>query len=140
MYSFFERLKDTARLKSSKRTLLQTIESWKDLSQGIIDFMRDQRRTRCVLVTIPESLGVRLTERVVRDLQANGIATRDLVINHIVEEGDCDFHIRRREMQEHHIRALEDVYTQMSITKLYLSPYEIRGIERIREISERLFE
>jgi arsenite/tail-anchored protein-transporting ATPase len=140
MYSFFERLKDTARLKASKRTLLQTIESWKDLSQGIIDFMRDEQRTRCVLVTIPESLGVRLTERVVRDLEANGIAARDLVINHIVKEADCDFHVRRREMQEQHIRALEDVYTQMSITKLYLSPYEIRGIERIREISERLFE
>ena len=55
MYSFVERLKDTVKLKSSKKTLLQVIEGWQGLSQEIIDFIRDTDRTKYVLVTIPEA-------------------------------------------------------------------------------------
>jgi len=66
VYSLLERVKDTVRLKSSKKSLLRVIEGWQELSQGIIDFIRDRERTKCVLVTIPEALGVRITERVAR--------------------------------------------------------------------------
>lgn len=139
MYSFLERLKDTVKLRSSRRTLLGTIEGWKDLSHGIVDFIRDEKRTQHVLVTIPEALGVRLTERIVHDLQENRLFVKDLIINHIVKDADCEFHEKRRRMQEKYVMSLETTYQQMRITKLYLSPYEIRGIPAIREISDYLF-
>jgi arsenite-transporting ATPase len=140
MYSFFERVRDTVRLKSSKRALLKTIESWKELSQEIIEFMHDSRLTRYMLVTIPESLGVRLTERVLRDLQENGLDVKDLVINHVVKEADCEFHARRREMQERYVRILRASHPRMNVIELYLSSYEIKGLERLGEISARFLE
>ncbi|MGD0230473.1 MAG: ArsA family ATPase [Syntrophorhabdales bacterium] len=139
MYSLVERVKDTVRLRSSKRTLLHVIESWEELSRGIIDFIREKRTTRYVLVTIPEGLGVRLTERVIGDLAENGLEVGDLIINHVVKEGDCEFHRKRREMQDRYIRSLEETYRGINTLKLYLSPYEIKGVGRIREITECLF-
>ena len=139
MYSFVARIKNTVRLKSSKKTLLQVIEGWQELSQEIIDFIRDRERTRYVLVTIPEALGVRTTERVMGDFRENGLGVDDLIINHVVEEGDCPFHRRRREMQDRYIRTLEETYREINISRLYLSPYEIKGVERIGEVARTLF-
>jgi arsenite-transporting ATPase len=127
------------RLQSSKKTLLQVIRSWEEQSLGIIDFIRERRTTRYVLVTIPEALGVRLTERVIRELGENGIEVGDLIINHIVKESDCEFHRKRQEMQQRYIRSLEETCAGINIVKLYLAPYEIRGVERIREIADSLF-
>ena len=138
MYSVVERVKDTVRLQSSKKTLLQVIASWQELSEGIIAFIRG-RTTRYVLVTIPEALGVRLTERVMAELGENGIEVGDLIINHIVKERDCEFHRMRQEMQQRYIRSLEETYAGINIAKLYLSPYEIKGVERIGEIEKALF-
>jgi arsenite-transporting ATPase len=140
MYSFIERFKDTVKMRSSRRTLLDTIESWAGLSQGIIDFIRDGRFARYVLVTIPEALGVRLTKRVIDDLEAHGLVVGDLIINHIVKEQDCEFLRRRREMQDRYIRELEETYCRIPLRKLYLSADEIKGVERIREIADALFE
>ena len=139
MYSFIERFKDTMKMRTSRRTLLETIESWAGLSQGIIDFIRDGRTTRYVLVTIPEALGVRLTRRVIGDLEANGLMVGDLIINHIVEGQDCEFLRRRREMQDRYIRELEETYCGIPQRKLYLSADEIKGMERLREVAEALF-
>lgn len=139
MYSVVERVKDTVRLQSSKKTLLQVIRSWQELSEGIIAFIRERRTTRYVLVTIPEALGVRLTERVIRELGENGIEVGDLIINHIIKESDCEFHRKRQEMQHRYIRSLEETCAGINIVKLYLSPYEIKGVERIREIADSLF-
>jgi arsenite-transporting ATPase len=138
MYSFVERFKDTIKLKASKRTLLRTIENWEELSKGIIDFIRDREATKYVLVTIPEALGVRLTERVVQELEENELEVGNLIINYIVKDGDCDFHRMRRGMQEHYIRVLEETHRKITISKIYLSPYEIKGVESIRQLARSL--
>ncbi len=139
MYSLVERVKDTVRLRSSKRTLLQVIEGWEALSRGIVEFIRDGRTARYVLVTIPEALGVRLTERVISELEGNGLAVGDLIINHVVREADCEFHRMRKGMQDGYIREIEEAYARMNVSRLYLAPYEIKGTARIGEIAEALF-
>ena len=138
MYSFLERVKDSVKLKSSKKSLLKTIESWKDLSREIIDFIRDKERTRFVIVTIPEALGVRITERIMSDFAENGLTVDDLIINSIVKEADCPFHRERREMQDRYINALVESYPDVNTERLFLTPYEIKGRDRIREIAATL--
>ncbi len=46
---------------------------------------------------------------------------------------------RRREMQERYIRALEETYQGTNISRLYLSPDEIKGVARIGEVAQALF-
>ena len=82
---------------------------------------------------------MRLTQRVTAELGANGLRVGDLIINHIVRQGDCEFHRRRQEMQAVYIRSLEEAYGGVNIAKLYLAPYEIKGVERIKEVAASLF-
>ena len=141
MYSVVERFKDTVRLSSSKKTLLQVIEGWQGLSQEIIDFARDRERTKYVCSSpSPRPWGVRFLERFMGDFREHGLGVDDLIINHIVKEGDCPFHRQRREMQDHYIHMLEETYREINISRLYLAPYEIKGVERIGEVSRALFE
>jgi arsenite-transporting ATPase len=139
MYSCLEKIKDTVSLKRTRRGLLEIIESWEELSKKIIGFIRDGERTRYVLVTIAEALGVKLTERMMKELEDNGLQVGNLVINYLVRDEDCPFHKIRKEMQEHYIEVLKAVCSGRNMVTLYLSPYEIKGLERIGEISHALF-
>ncbi|HUJ88714.1 MAG TPA: ArsA family ATPase, partial [Syntrophorhabdales bacterium] len=92
MYSCLEKVKDAVSLRSTRRSLMKIIESWEELSRKIIDFIRDGQRTRYILVTIAEALGVKLTERMLKELEDNGLPVGNLVINHVVRDDDCPFH------------------------------------------------
>jgi arsenite-transporting ATPase len=140
IYSYLEKVKDAVTLKGTRRTLLQIISSWEELSRKIIDFIRDGESTRYVLVTIPEALGVRLTERMMKELAGNGLSVGNLVINYVVRDEDCPFHKMRREMQDHYIEVLKNAFDDLNMVILYLSPYEIKGLARINDISHALFQ
>jgi anion-transporting ArsA/GET3 family ATPase len=63
-----------------------------------------------------------------------------LIVNYIIQEADCEFHRVRREMQQGYMKILEDQYAHRTrLVRVPLSPREIKGIERIRNISEILF-
>jgi arsenite/tail-anchored protein-transporting ATPase len=139
MYSYLERLKQMSGLKGSRKTLLAIIKSWEELSQKIIEFIKDSSATKYVIVTIPEALGVKLTERMLEEFERNGLEAENIIINHVVEVGDCPFHRERKEMQKHYIDFMEDRYKDMNLTKLYLSPHEVKGMKRIMEVAKELF-
>jgi arsenite/tail-anchored protein-transporting ATPase len=139
LYSCFEKVKDAVSLKRTRRGLLEIIEGWEELSRKIIDFIRDGERTRYVLVTIAEALGVKLTERMLKELENSGLPVGNLIVNHLVRDADCPFHKIRREMQEHYMGVLKAVCGNRNMVSLYLSPYEIKGLERISDVSHALF-
>ena len=139
MYSYLGRLKEITGLKGSKRTLLSIIESWEGLSQKIIDFIKNETQTRYVIVTIPEALGVRLTERMIEEFRKNGLKAKDIIINHAVRDGDCQFHRERKEMQKGYIDFMKDKYKDTNITTLYLSSQEVKGMKRIMDVAAELF-
>jgi anion-transporting ArsA/GET3 family ATPase len=139
IYSCFEKVKDAVFLRSTRRSLLEIIEGWEELSRKIIDFIRDAQRTRYILVTIAEALGVRLTERMVKELEENGLSAGNLIINHVVRDEDCPFHKIRRGMQERYIKELGALCSGLNMVTLYLSPDEIKGLEKINDISHALF-
>jgi len=140
LYGAFTRITSTARLKKSKRTLLQIIEGWKELSQKVLDFICDGRRTTFVIVTIAEALGVRLTERVLKDFEMFNLRVAHLIINNLVKEADCAFHRQRSTMQRKYVNLLRETYGQsMSLVEVPLLPYEVRGVKRITRVSDLLF-
>ena len=139
MYSYLDKLRDSIRLKASKRTLLEIIGSWEALSEKIVEFIRTESVTKYVLVTIPEALGVKLTGRVIDEFRENGLKVGNIIINHVVKDADCDFHRIRKAMQEEYITFLRETYRDINIVTLNLSPYEIKGRDRIFEVSEALF-
>ncbi len=139
IYGYLEKIRDVIKLKESKRTLLEIISSWEALAERIVAFIRDQRAVKYLIVTIPEALGVKLTERVVSELEENQLKVENIIINNVVKEGDCEFHSIRKHMQEHYVDLLKNAYKDKNIMLLYLTPYEIKGMERIMEVSRALF-
>jgi arsenite/tail-anchored protein-transporting ATPase len=139
IYGYLEKLKDTVRLKGSKRTLLEVIGGWEALSERIVEFIRNREVTKYVIVTIPEALGVKLTGRVIKEFEENQLQVENIIINHVVKEADCEFHRIRKEMQEEYVAFIRETYKDMNIVTLYLAAREIKGMERIMEVSRALF-
>ncbi len=140
LYGAFERVARTVRLKKSRKTILQIIEGWKDLSQKLLDFIRDGEKTAYVMVTIAEALGVRLTERLLKDFDDFHLTVGHLIVNNLVLEADCDFHRQRQAMQRKYLKMLKDSYgRRMRLIEVPLLPYEVRGVKRIAQVAEILF-
>jgi len=139
MYGYLEKLKEAVKFKASKRSLLEIIGSWEALSERIVEFIRDEKITKYLIVTIPEALGVKLTERVIVEFKENKLNVENIVINHVVKEADCDFHKARNAMQEHYMDFLKSTYKGTNIVTLFLSPNEVKGLERIADVAETLF-
>lgn len=140
MYSYLEKLKDSVRLKGTKKGLLDIIGGWERLSTGILDFIRDGERTKYIIVTIPEALGVKLTERMIDELHSNGLTVENIIINYVIREADCPFHEARKRMQDRYIELLKSTYGMMNFKELQLFPYEVKGLQSIDEVSRILFE
>jgi arsenite/tail-anchored protein-transporting ATPase len=140
LYDAFDKIAQTARLKKSKRTILQIIAGWQELSRKVLDFLRDRQRTTFILVTIAESLGVRLTERVFEDLREFHLSVPHLIINNLIQEADCPFHRRRQAMQRQYVKLLREAYSpSMSLIEVPLLPEEVRGLQGIQQVAGILF-
>jgi len=140
IYSYFEKLKETVKLQKGKRTLFEIISSWEALAIKIVDFIRDQEKSEFIIVTIPEALGVKQTERIINDFDQYELMVNHMIINNVVKEADCAFHQARKAMQMEYIKKLEDRYgKRMKLIQVPLAPHEIKGVERIGQVSEILF-
>jgi arsenite-transporting ATPase len=73
LYSYLEWAREAVKLKKGKKSLLEIISGWQALSHNIAAFIRDERFTECIVVTIPEALGVTQTERIIQDFDAHGL-------------------------------------------------------------------
>src|SRR4030043_547318 len=140
LYSYFEKLKESVKLKKGKKSLLEIISGWENLAEKVVSFIRDPKKSDFIIVTIPEALGVRQTERIIRDFDEYQLKVNHLIVNYVIQEADCDFHKIRKEMQQNYINILKELYAQrIKIVEIPLLPQEIKGVERISRISEILF-
>lgn len=140
LYSYFEKLKESVKLKRGKRSLLEIISGWEALAEKVIQFIRDPEKSEFIIVTIPEALGVKQTERIIRDFDAYELRVHHLIVNYVIREADCDFHKVRKEMQQYYLKVLNDLYGQrIGIIETPLFPHEVKGVERINRVSEILF-
>ena len=140
LYSYFEKLKEVVKLKKGKRSLLEIISGWEDLAEKVVNFIRNPQKSEFIIVTIPEALGVRQTERIIKDFDEYQLKVNHLIVNNVIQEADCNFHKIRSEMQQNYIKILKDQYSHrinLIITPLF--PQEIKGVDKIRKISEILF-
>jgi len=139
MYDYLEKIKGAVSLKGSKRTLLEIISSWESLSEKIVQFIRDKKTTKYIIVTIPEALGVKLTDRIIEEFKENNLSVENIIINYVVKHADCAFHKKRMAMQQFYINMMQQRYSHINMVTLYLSADEIKGIERIKQTGEALF-
>jgi arsenite-transporting ATPase len=141
LYSYLEKLKETVKLKKGKRSLLEIISGWEDLAEKVVHFIRDPQTSEFIIVTIPEALGVKQTERIIKDFDEYQLKVNYLIVNYVIQKADCEFHKVRSEMQQSYIKLLGDLYSgRIQLIQTPLFPHEIKGVEKIQRISDILFQ
>jgi len=117
------------------------IESWKALAKEVTNFMRDPANVEFILVTIPEALGVYQAKRLVGEFDRYGLGIRHMIINNVIQNPESDFLRARKAMQIPYIDMLVDEYGdgRMKIIQLPLFAYEMKGVDRLKELEKVLF-
>jgi len=102
--------------------------------------LRDQTRCEFIIVTIPEDMAIRETERLIKSLIQYKMKVKQLVINNVIpEQVNCSFCRQRREEQDKYIREIGDRFSDLRITIVPLQPHEVKSIEALESFKELLF-
>ena len=113
--------------------------------KGTVEKAREQlsnkKVTSFVPVMIPEAMAVEQTEMLLTALYEFEIPVEHIVVNMILpEEVSCRFCKARKAMQNEHLARIRHIYSdQFTLTELPLLDTEIKGIDRIRQLSSLLF-
>lgn len=101
--------------------------------QGLL---RDPDRCEFVVVTIPETMAIAETRRLVEELDRLKIPVRRLVVNRVVssERGACAFCHEQWQEQRGLLPECERAFPQLTIFKLLERPHQVKGLQRLREI------
>ncbi|MFC1924650.1 ArsA family ATPase [Chloroflexota bacterium] len=130
----YSRIKTTER---SKRSVLNIIKGWEELSLEDVNFLRT--RVKFVIVTIPEALAVQQLYGLIAEFKEHDFKIERLIVNNVVEEADSEFLRIKREQQQGYIQELHRRFGGIEMVEVPLSPQEIKGVERLREVERRLF-
>ena len=137
---YIKKVQDVTRRKPSRRRIKDIIAGWEALAEKVTAFMKNPENTEFVLVTIPEALGVKQSERIIKTFDDYGLALERLIVNNVIGESDNEFLSSRRAMQQGYLDYLKEAYgDRLDIIEMPLAPSEIQGLERIRQVSNVIF-
>ena len=116
----------------------------RDLSQriqSVRELLHDKEQTRFVLVTIPEAMSIRETERYLELLREQGVPVRDLIVNRVEEEhDDCEYCHARVQMQHPWLKQIAKSFRDLNRYYVPLMATEVRGIDDLKQIGKLIWE
>ncbi|HET7090553.1 MAG TPA: TRC40/GET3/ArsA family transport-energizing ATPase [Anaerolineae bacterium] len=103
--------------------------------------MRDVSRATFIFVLHPEAIAIRETQRATAELGKLDIHTHQLIVNGIIppDETVNPLFAARAEMQARYLRQIESELP-LPARRMYLLPYEIKGVDRLREVGRIFFD
>jgi len=123
--------------RTTREPILDIIRRWEKLSAINMDFLKDS--VDFTLVTIPEALAVEQLEDIFRELNEYELKVKRIIINNVAKDDDSTFMSTKRIQQQEYIQRIYSNYSNMEIVELPMFPYEIKGLNRLREIERLLF-
>jgi arsenite/tail-anchored protein-transporting ATPase len=116
------------------RDLSQRIESVRKL-------LHDNDQTRFALVTIPEAMSVRETERYLELLLQQGVPVTDLIINRVEQEHDaCSYCRARVATQRPWLKQIATSFRTLRLHYVPLMAKEVRGLADLKRIGELIWD
>ena len=96
-----------------------------------------------VAVMIPEEMAIAETGRLLNELIKYKIPNSNIIVNQLYQDTDelCDFCKGRREMQQKNLNKIKEIFgdkLNKNLIELPLFKTEIRGYEKLKELSEYL--
>jgi len=121
----------------SKRSVLDIIKGWEELSAVDVDFLK--QGVEFTIVTIPEALAVEQLDDVFEQFHKHELRIERLIINNVIKDTTSDFWLIKAQQQQEYIETIREKYPDVNKIELPLFPREIRGVTRLRDIEGKLF-
>ncbi|HYK21242.1 MAG TPA: ArsA family ATPase, partial [Pyrinomonadaceae bacterium] len=108
--------------------------------QSVRTLLHDKEQTRFALVTIPEAMSVRETERYLHLLREQGVPVRDLIVNRVEQEhAGCGYCHARVLTQQPWLKEIAREFRELRLHYLPLQPNEVRGIDDLKKIGKLIW-
>lgn len=124
--------------KESRKSVLDIIKGWEALSSRDMEFLKTAVTFN--VVTIPESLAVEQLDDVFQEFAGHGLTIQKLIVNNVIYEKDSDFLQAKSIQQKRYLDLLQQKYQSVTIIKLPMFPHEIKGVDKLEKIKEKLFQ
>ncbi len=124
--------------QGSREPILDIIKRWEKLSAINMEFL--QNNVRFVMVTIAEALAVEQLEGIFNELDRYDLELNQLIINNVVKDESSEFLRTKANQQKKYISHIYDNYPDLDIIELPMFPYELQGLNRLREVEKILFQ
>ena len=115
----------------------------RDLSsriEAVRVMLHDSEQTSFTLVTIPEAMSVRETERYLALLNEQGVPVKDLIVNRVEQEHEaCEYCRARVRTQRPWIKEITSTFRDLKIHYVPLQPKEVRGIDDLKRIGKSIW-
>ena len=115
-----------------------------DLSQrieSVRNVLHDEEQTSFTLVTIPEAMSVRETERYLDVLREQNVPVRDLIVNRVEQEhDDCEYCRARVRSQRPWLKQIKSSFRELQHHHIPLLAHEVRGIDDLKQIGRLIWE
>lgn len=110
------------------RDLTERIASVRQMLYG-------EEQTSFALVTIPEAMSVRETERYLALLKEQGVPVRDVIVNRVEQEHeDCEYCHARVLSQKRWLKEIARTFRGFELHYVPLMAQEVRGLDKLKEV------
>ena len=116
------------------------LEELRDQVEVARKHLMNADETEFIAVTIPTVMAIWETERLIRALFEVAFPVKQILINQVQPENtNCNYCKSRFMNQQKDLDKIKDLYTEFELTEIPAFEWEIRGIDRLRELGELLF-
>jgi len=121
----------------SREPVLNILKRWEGLSAENMDFLRNEVIFN--MVTIPEALAVEQLDYIFKELNKYGLKVQQLIINNVIKTEESGFLRTKAGQQKGYLDLIYNKYSDLRIKELPMFPYELKGLDRLREVAKILF-
>lgn len=108
--------------------------------QSVRNLLYDPQQTKFTLVTIPEAMSVRETQRYLTLLREQSVPVTDLIVNRVEQEHDaCVYCKARVESQRPWLKEIEKLFGDLQLHYLPLMAEEVRGVDSLRKLGKLIW-
>lgn len=107
---------------------------------SVRNMLYSPEETSFTLVTIPEAMGVRETQRYLKLLREQNVPVTDLIVNRVEQEhGNCVYCRGRVAMQRPWLKEIEKTFGDLRLRYVPLFAEEVRGVAQLEKIGKQIW-
>ncbi len=120
-----------------------------EIAQKIVNLSKDVRKiqetlfnspkTEFIMITIPEEMGLRITEDLAESLKKLKVNYNYIIANFVNPASKCGFCLTKRGNQEKYLDIIKKQYPDKKLILIPLLDHDIRGVSSLEELTKIMY-